>query len=44
MSAAHNLHRQVKQLTDQGVRAIIPKPFDLQTVVAAVQRYAPIPA
>jgi CheY-like chemotaxis protein len=44
ISAAYNLHRHVKQLTDQGVRAIISKPFDLQTLLTTVQRYAPIPA
>lgn len=42
MSAAHDLHTHVEQLTRQGVRAVIGKPFDLQALLGLLHRYAPI--
>ena len=42
MSAAYDLHKHFKQLTAQGVRAVVAKPFDLQVLLALVQHYAPL--
>jgi len=42
LSAAYDLHKHFKQLTAQGVRAVVAKPFDLQALLALVQHYAPL--
>ena len=41
MSAAHNLELQVKRLKQQGVGAVIAKPFDVEALLGVVQRFAP---
>jgi two-component system, OmpR family, response regulator MprA len=44
MSASHDLARSAEQLRPYGVRAVMPKPFDLDVLLAAVNRLAHRPA
>jgi CheY-like chemotaxis protein len=41
MSAAHGLSESAQALVEKGVRAVVAKPFDLEALVAVVERYAP---
>jgi CheY-like chemotaxis protein len=41
MSAAHALRMAGERLRDLGVRAVIPKPFDLETLISTVRACAP---
>lgn len=44
MSASHDLGRSAEQLRPYGVRAAMAKPFDLDVLLAAVERLANRPA
>ena len=44
MSASHNLARSAEQLRPYGVRAAMAKPFDLDVLLAAIERLANRPA
>jgi two-component system, chemotaxis family, chemotaxis protein CheY len=44
MSATHRLHETAEQLHALGVRAVVAKPFDVDALIAIVQRYAPLAA
>ncbi len=44
MSATHGLHETAERLHDMGVRAVVAKPFDVDALIAIVQRYAPLAA
>jgi CheY-like chemotaxis protein len=44
MSATHGLHESAERLHAMGVRAVVAKPFDLDALIAIVQRYAPLAA
>ena len=44
MSAAHRLHETAERLRAKGVRAVLAKPFDMDALVAIIQRYAPLAA
>lgn len=44
MSAAHGLHESAERLHAMGVRAVVAKPFDIDALIAIVQRYAPLAA
>jgi two-component system, chemotaxis family, chemotaxis protein CheY len=44
MSATHGLHESAELLHAMGVRAILAKPFDVDALIAIVQRYAPLAA
>ncbi len=39
MSAAHDLHGAAQRLQAFGVRAVVAKPFDMDALVALVERY-----
>ena len=41
MSATHGLHETAERLHAMGVRAVVAKPFDVDALIAIVQRYAP---
>jgi len=43
MSAAHSLAVGAEHLRHLGIRAVIAKPFDLDALVALLQRCAPLP-
>jgi CheY-like chemotaxis protein len=43
MSATHSLHESAERLHAMGVRAVVAKPFDVDALIAIVQRYAPLP-
>ena len=43
-SASHDLPRTAERLASVGVRTCLAKPFDLEGLLALVQRYAPSPA
>ncbi len=40
MSATHSLHESAERLHAMGVRAVVAKPFDVDALIAIVQRYA----
>jgi len=42
MSATHGLHETAERLHAMGVRAVMAKPFDVDALIAIVQRYAPL--
>jgi CheY-like chemotaxis protein len=42
MSATHGLHESAERLHAMGVRAVVAKPFDVDALIAIVQRYAPL--
>jgi CheY-like chemotaxis protein len=42
MSATHNLHESAERLHAMGVRAVVAKPFDVDALIAIVQRYAAV--
>ena len=42
MSATHSLHESAERLHAMGVRAVVAKPFDVDALIAIVQRYAPL--
>lgn len=42
MSATHGLHETAERLHAMGVRAVVAKPFDVDALIAIVQRYAPL--
>jgi CheY-like chemotaxis protein len=44
MSATHGLHESAERLHAMGVRAVVAKPFDVDALIAIVQRYAPLAA
>ena len=44
MSATHGLHETAERLHAMGVRAVVAKPFDVDALIAIVQRYAPLAA
>jgi CheY-like chemotaxis protein len=44
MSATHGLHETAERLHAMGVRAVMAKPFDVDALIAIVQRYAPLAA
>ncbi len=44
MSATHRLHESAERLHAMGVRAVVAKPFDVDALIAIVQRYAPLAA
>ncbi len=44
MSATHGLHETAERLHAMGVRAVVAKPFDVDALIAIVQRYAPLVA
>jgi CheY-like chemotaxis protein len=44
MSATHSLHESAERLHAMGVRAVVAKPFDVDALIAIVQRYAAIDA
>jgi CheY-like chemotaxis protein len=44
MSATHALHESAERLHAMGVRAVLAKPFDVDALIAIVQRYAPLAA
>jgi CheY-like chemotaxis protein len=44
MSATHALHETAQRLHAMGVRAVLAKPFDVDALIAIVQRYAPLAA
>jgi CheY-like chemotaxis protein len=44
MSATHGLHESAERLRAMGVRAVMAKPFDVEALIAIVQRYAPLAA
>ena len=44
MSATHGLSQSAERLRAMGVRAVVAKPFDLEALLAIVQRYAPMNA
>jgi CheY-like chemotaxis protein len=44
MSATHGLHQTAERLHAMGVRAVVAKPFDMDALIAIVQRYAPLAA
>jgi CheY-like chemotaxis protein len=44
MSATHGLHQTAERLHAMGVRAVLAKPFDVEALIAIVQRYAPLAA
>jgi CheY-like chemotaxis protein len=41
-SASHDLPRTAEQLREMGVRTCLAKPFDVDGLLALVQRYAPL--
>jgi CheY-like chemotaxis protein len=44
MSATHGLHETAERLHTLGVRAVLAKPFDVDALIAIVQRFAPLVA
>lgn len=42
MSATHGLHETAERLHAMGVRAVVAKPFDVDALIAIVQRFAPL--
>ena len=44
MSATHGLHETAERLHAMGVRAVMAKPFEVDALIAIVQRYAPLAA
>ena len=42
-SASHDLPRTAEQLREMGVKTCLAKPFDVDGLLALVQRYAPLP-
>ena len=44
MSATHGLNESAERLHAMGVRAVVAKPFDVDALIAIVQRYAPLAA
>lgn len=42
LSAAHGLQAQAERLKEEGIRAVLPKPFDVDALLGTVHRIAPL--